>query len=133
MATFTSEENTQQLAAHSEITLKGRWCLVINPNHSEIALKVHWVLPKVPDELLIRQVERFGQVQRVVRKGWQKPGLAHMTGTTRVFHVIPSTPTSLEAIPHQATINGNAILIKVTGRLPLCLHCYSTKHYPEKL
>lgn len=92
-------------------------------------MKVHWVLPKVPDELLIRQFERFGRVQRVVREGWRNPGLTHMTGTTRVFHVAPTTPTSLEALPHQATINGSPILIEVAGRPSLCLRCHHTGHY----
>ncbi|KAH9361999.1 hypothetical protein HPB48_014938 [Haemaphysalis longicornis] len=129
MVTFTSEADMEELAARTEITVKGRRCLVINPNRREIAVRVHWVPPKVPDELLIRQFERFGRVQRVVREGWQKSGLTHMTGTTRIFHVIPSTPTSLEAIPHQATLNGCRILIEVPGRPSLCLRCYHTGHY----
>lgn len=129
MVTFTSEEDLEELAARTEITVKGRRCLIINPNRREIAVRVHWVPPKVPDELLTRQFERFGRVQRVVREGWQTPGLVHMTGTTRIFHVIPSTPTSLEAIPHQATINGSPILIEVPGRPSLCLRCYHTGHY----
>ncbi|KAH9359938.1 hypothetical protein HPB48_007061 [Haemaphysalis longicornis] len=52
-----------------------------------------------------------------------------MTGTTRIFHVIPSTPTSLEAIPHQATLNGGPILIEVPGRSSLCLRCYHNGQY----
>ncbi|KAH9365964.1 hypothetical protein HPB48_016631 [Haemaphysalis longicornis] len=58
-----------------------------------------------------------------------KSGLTHMTCTTRIFHVIPSTPTSLEAIPHQATLNGCPILIEVPGRPSLCLRGYHTGHY----
>lgn len=115
MATFTSEADIKELAERTEITVKGRRCLVINPNCREIAVRVHWVPPKVPDELLIRQFQRFG--------------LTHMTGTTSIFHVIPSSPTSLEAIPHQATINDSPILIEVPGRPSLCLRCYDTGHY----
>ncbi|KAH9378891.1 hypothetical protein HPB48_015696 [Haemaphysalis longicornis] len=129
MVTFTSEADMEELAARTEITVKGRRCLVINPNRREIAVRLHWVSPKVPDERLIRQFERLGRVQRVIREGWQKSGLTHMTGTTRIFHVIPSTWTSLKAIPHQATLNSFPFLIKVPGRPPLCLRCYHTGHY----
>ncbi|KAH9371664.1 hypothetical protein HPB48_021970 [Haemaphysalis longicornis] len=81
------------------------------------------------DELTARQLECSGRVQRVVRDGWRKPGLAHMTGTSRVYHIIPSSPTSLENIPHQATVQGCSILIEVAGRPALCLRCYHTGHY----
>ncbi|KAH9378101.1 hypothetical protein HPB48_000194 [Haemaphysalis longicornis] len=47
----------------------------------------------------------------------------------RIFHVIPTTPTSLEAIPHQATINSSHILIEVPGRPSLGLRCYHAGHY----
>ncbi|KAH9372410.1 hypothetical protein HPB48_009634 [Haemaphysalis longicornis] len=51
--TFTSGADMGELAARTEITVKGRRCLVNNPNRREIAVRVHWVPPKVPDELLI--------------------------------------------------------------------------------
>lgn len=112
-----------------EITVKDRWCIVNNANRREIVVRVHWGSPKVPDKLLTRQFKHFGRFQRVVCEGWQKPGLTHMTVATRIFRVIPSSPTSLEAIPHQAIINDSPILIEVPGRPSLCLHCYHTRHY----
>ncbi|KAH9369453.1 hypothetical protein HPB48_014367 [Haemaphysalis longicornis] len=129
MVTFRSENEMEALAARTEIMVKGRRCLVINPNQREVAAKVHWLPPRVPDELILRQLERFGRVQRVVRDGWRKSGLAHMTGTSRVYHIIPSSPTSLENMPHQATVQGCPVLIEVAGRPALCLRCYPTGHY----
>ncbi|KAH9361175.1 hypothetical protein HPB48_020837 [Haemaphysalis longicornis] len=89
MVTFRSENEMEASAAQ---TSEGK------------AMPGHQPEPTVPDELIVRQLERFGRVQRVVRDGWRKPGLAHMTGTSRVYHIIPSSPTSLEKIPHQATV-----------------------------
>lgn len=123
-----SGKRMEGLAARAEITVKGKRCLIINPNRREIAVKVHWVLPKVPDELLIRQFKRLGRVERVVREGWRNPGLTHMTGTTRVIHIAPTTPTSLEALPHQATINGSPILIEVAGPAIVVLALSPTGH-----
>ncbi|KAH9384157.1 hypothetical protein HPB48_026150 [Haemaphysalis longicornis] len=99
------------LSAPFSTTTEGD-CLDINPSQREVAVKVHWLPPRVPDELIVRQLERFGRMQRVKRDGWRKPGLAHMTGTSRVYHIIPSSPTSLEDIPHQATVQGCPILIE---------------------
>ncbi|KAH9379932.1 hypothetical protein HPB48_022937 [Haemaphysalis longicornis] len=59
----------ETLAARSEITVKGKRCLVINPNQRKVAVKHHWLPQKVPKELNVRQLERFGKVQRVVRDG----------------------------------------------------------------
>lgn len=43
------------------------------------------------------------------------------------FHVILSTPTSLQMVPHQAPINSNPILIEVSFRPPVCLRGGSTQ------
>ncbi|KAH9369391.1 hypothetical protein HPB48_017742 [Haemaphysalis longicornis] len=84
--------------------------------------------PKAPDELLTMQFARFGRVLRVVREGWRRSGLGHMTNTTRVVHIIPREPNSLDAVPHQALINGDPILMDVTGRPPMCLRCRDQPH-----
>ncbi|KAH9377011.1 hypothetical protein HPB48_018739 [Haemaphysalis longicornis] len=101
MVTFRTEKEMQQLASLTEIKAKGRRCLVINPNQQEKEVKIHWMPPKAPDELLTRQFARFGLVLRVVREGWRRPGIEHMTSTTRVVHIIPREPNSLDAVPHQ--------------------------------
>lgn len=128
MVTFRTEKEMQQLASQTEIKAKGRRCLVINPNQQEKEVRIHWMPPKAPDELLTRQFTRFGRVLRVVREGWRRPGLEHMTSTTRVVHIIPREPNSLDAVPHQALINGNPILIDVPGRPPMCLRCRQIGH-----
>ncbi|KAH9375644.1 hypothetical protein HPB48_021489 [Haemaphysalis longicornis] len=111
--TFSSENEMESLATPTEIVVKGKRCLVINPNRREVP---------VPGELIVRQLECFGCVQRVVRDPWRKAGLAHMTATSRVYHIISSSPTSL------ATVQGCPILIEVAGRPASCLRCYHTGH-----
>ncbi|KAH9375651.1 hypothetical protein HPB48_023059 [Haemaphysalis longicornis] len=90
--TFNSENEMQSLATQTEIFVKGKRCLVINPSRREVAVKVHWLPPRVPGGLIVRQLECFDHVQRVVRDGWRKSALPHMTGTSRVYHIIPSAP-----------------------------------------
>lgn len=103
---FFFGERHGNTGAWTEITVKGKRCLVINPNQREVGVKVHWLPPKVPDELIVRQLERFGKVQHVVRDSWRKPRLSHMTGTSSVYHVIPKSLTALKGVPHQAIVQG---------------------------
>ncbi|KAH9374847.1 hypothetical protein HPB48_011144 [Haemaphysalis longicornis] len=52
-----------------------------------------------------------------------------MTGTSSVYHIMPSSPTSIENIPHHATVQRCPILIQVAGRPTLCLQLYHMGHY----
>ncbi|KAH9379756.1 hypothetical protein HPB48_013107 [Haemaphysalis longicornis] len=118
------------LATRTEMVVKGKRCLVINPNRREAALKVHWLPQRVPDELIVRKLETL----RPCFLAWcvtagEKSSFAHTTGTSRVYHIMPSRPTSLENIPHHATVQGCPILIEVAGRPALCLRCFHTRDY----
>lgn len=115
VATFTTEKEMQQLAPHTEIKTKERSSLAINPNQQEEEVKLYQMQPQALDELLKSQFTRFGQVLRVIRDGWRRPGLEYVTSTTKVVYIIPRRPNSLDTVPHQALINGSPILIDVPG------------------
>ncbi|KAH9379151.1 hypothetical protein HPB48_002661 [Haemaphysalis longicornis] len=107
----------QQLASQTEIKSNGRRCLVIKSNQQEKEVKMHCMPPEAPDELLARKFARFGRVLRVAREG-----------TTRVVHIIPREPKSLDAVPFLLLINGSPILVDVPGRPPMCLQCRQIGH-----
>lgn len=128
MITFKTGEDMAPLASKSEITVKGRKCVVIDPNVQEKEIKVHWVPHHVPDVLIAQQLGRFGKVKRVVREKWRIPGLEEAETNTRVVQLAPRDAEALNEVPHQAKIDGVPILIAVPGRPPLCLRCRQLGH-----
>lgn len=128
MITFKTGEDMAPLASKCEITVKGKKCVVIDPNVQEKAIRVHWVPHHIPDALIAQQLGRFGKVKRVVREKWRIPGLEEAETNTRVVELAPRDAEALNAVPHQAKIDGVPILIAVPGRPPLCLRCKQLGH-----
>lgn len=128
MITFKSAEEMAPLASKAEIQVKGKKCVIIDPNVQEKEIKVHWVPHNVPDGVIAHHLGRFGKVKRVVREKWRIPGLEGAETNTRVVELAPRDADALNAIPHQAKIDGVPILIAVPGRPPLCLRCRQMGH-----
>lgn len=128
MVTFQTAEDMKSLASKGEIEAKGKRCLVIDPNNQEKAVKLHWVPTTVPNELLVRHLERFGEVKNISFEKWRRPGMGHMGSTTRIIQISPRNVNSLDALPHQVKMYGNMVLIEVPGRPAICLRCQQLGH-----
>ncbi|XP_064465441.1 uncharacterized protein LOC135376952 [Ornithodoros turicata] len=126
--TMHSDEEKEKLRKAGELTVKGRRCIVVDPNSNVISLKLHWLPTNVPDEVVRRALSLYGTAKEVVREKWKLPGLEGVETTTRsvVLHLKEGCTT--ESIPYQLKIMGATVLVSVPGKAPLCLRCKQVGH-----
>ncbi|KAH6941417.1 hypothetical protein HPB50_017923 [Hyalomma asiaticum] len=61
--TLNSGEATKRLTALKELLVKGRRCLVIDPQEQQVKIRLHWLLHGVADEDVRTALAAFGKVE----------------------------------------------------------------------
>ncbi|KAM7308961.1 indolethylamine N-methyltransferase-like [Ixodes scapularis] len=59
-----------------ELEVKGKKCLVVDPNDGEVRLKLHWLPFHVSDDSVRRALEQYGKVSEITRDTWRGDGFA---------------------------------------------------------
>ncbi|KAH6937082.1 hypothetical protein HPB50_025518 [Hyalomma asiaticum] len=65
---MNSPEATKRLAQLKELQVKGRSCLVIDPQKQQVRLRLHWLLHGVADDDVRTELAAFGKVTEVTRE-----------------------------------------------------------------
>ncbi|KAH6919974.1 hypothetical protein HPB50_029038 [Hyalomma asiaticum] len=63
--TLNSGEATKRLTSLKELLVKGRRCLVIDPQEQQVKIRLHWLLHGVADEDVRTALAAFGKVTEV--------------------------------------------------------------------
>lgn len=126
--TFESALEKEKLLARSEITVKGKKCVILDPNKKDIFMKLHWVPKHVPDEAIIKALSHYGKVTSIVREKWRDSFFEGLETTTRHLQVTLKGGVTAESLPHQTFIAGCQVLLAIPGRPPLCLRCKTVGH-----
>ncbi|XP_065289647.1 uncharacterized protein [Dermacentor albipictus] len=126
--TLRTTEAKNRLLSATEVTVKERRCLVVDPNNQDVRLKLHWVLHYVDDEDIRTAFAPYGKVTEVARERWRTEGLSDKGSTTRIISLQLKAGYTKEDIPHQLRVAGDLTLVVVAGRAPLCLRCKGTGH-----
>ncbi|XP_077516548.1 uncharacterized protein LOC144126363 [Amblyomma americanum] len=128
LVNFRSEEAKKKLLDAEYITVKGKTCVVFDPERHEVRLKVHWCAFNVSNETLRRAFAEYGEVKEVSGDKWKTTGFANADSTTRVVRLVLREGASLERIPHQMRIRNGTVLVVEPGRATICRHCRNTGH-----
>lgn len=123
-----SPEAKEKLLRAKTIEVKGKCCLVIDPNRREIRVKVHWVAFDAPLEAIRRAFEPYGDAKEVVRDVWKINGLLDAESTTLTVVMTLRQDLSEDSLPHQLRLFGGMVLVVVPGRAPICLRCRRKGH-----
>ncbi|XP_054922803.2 uncharacterized protein [Dermacentor andersoni] len=126
--TMKSSEAVNKLLTAATITVKGRRCLVVDPNNQDLRLKMHWVLHNVSDEDVREALAPYGEVTEVSRERWRAQGVTDKGSTTRLVNLKLKPGVKSDDIPHQLRVAGEPALLVVPGRPPLCLRCQGKGH-----
>lgn len=126
--TFHTAIAKKQFLENHELTVKGRRCVIIDPNKKEISLKLHWLPAHVANDSVIRALEQYGTVRGITREKWRYPGFEDVETTTRIIELTMKSGVTSDQIPHQLQIAGSPVLVAIPGRPPLCLRCKRTGH-----
>lgn len=126
--TLNSPEATKRLLSVNELLVKGRRCLIIDPENQQTKLKLHWVLHGVTDEDIRSAFAPFGMVTEAARERWRVHGVDQMGSTTRTVLLKLKAGTTVSDLPHQIKIAGGWALVVVPGRPMQCLRCKGSGH-----
>ncbi|KAM7300254.1 uncharacterized protein ISCGN_020818 [Ixodes scapularis] len=128
MATLASPEATEKLTTAKELSVKGKKCLIIDPNSKDVKLKLLWLPSYLEDKKVVEALAPFGTVRSMAREKWRVPGMENMETLNReVCLTLHDTVTS-EDIPHLLKVSGIQSLLVMSGRPPLCLRCKKVGH-----
>lgn len=128
MATFHSLASKQKILETKELLVKGKRCLVLDPNKAEVRLKLHWVPCDVPDDAIRKALEPYGRVEGIAREAWHEDGFQGVESTTRAVRLTLKEGVTLEKVPHQLRLVHGTALVIAPGRAPMCLRCRKTGH-----
>lgn len=126
--TFRNAEAVKKILAITDMKVKSRRCLVIDPTNQDVRLKIHWVLHGVTEEEVRVALAPYGKVTNVTRERWRVHGVVDKGSTTRLVTLQLKAGDTVEDLPHQLRIAGEQALIVVPGRAPKCLRCHTTGH-----
>uniref|UniRef100_A0A147BIW4 Putative l1-5 drl1-5 dr n=1 Tax=Ixodes ricinus TaxID=34613 RepID=A0A147BIW4_IXORI len=126
--TFKSAEGKRKMLATPEIVVKGRRCIVIDPDHQDVRVKLHWLLFGVADDDVKAALAPYGNVLEVTRERWRVDGCMNLGTTTRTAVLRLKGGVTCDNIPHQLRVAGETALVVVPGRAPLCLRCEKKGH-----
>lgn len=126
--TFKNADATRKMLAATEMVVKGRRCLVIDPQNQEVKLKLHWLLHGVADEDIRSAFSPYGSVSEVTRERWRVAGVNEKTSTTRTVLLKLKSGLKLGDLPHQIRVAGELALVVAPGRPMQCLRCHGEGH-----
>lgn len=128
LVTLKSAAAKEKLAAAKAFEVKGRRCVIIDPDRAEVRLKLHWIPFYMPDDCVKKALEPYGKVEEVSRETWHVGGFEGVQSTTRTVRLTLKENVTVERLPHQLRLSGCSALVLAPGRAPLCLRCRKTGH-----
>lgn len=126
--TLSDAAATKRLLALKELQVKGRRCVIVDPQDQQVKLRLHWLLHGVAEEDVRTALAAFGKVEEVSREKWRVQGVADKCSTTRTVLLKLKSGLKVEDIPHQIRVAGELALVVVPGRPMQCLRCQGTGH-----
>ncbi|XP_064481155.1 uncharacterized protein LOC135394364 [Ornithodoros turicata] len=126
--TFHNGAAKDKLLLLKEITVKGRRCVILDPNKKEVTMKIHWLPQHVPDEAVVNAFAKYGKVANIVRQRWKTSFFEGLETTTRHMNLTLKGGVTTDSLPHMLQVSGCHVLIDVPGRPPLCLRCKGVGH-----
>ncbi|KAH6936068.1 hypothetical protein HPB50_013055 [Hyalomma asiaticum] len=70
-----NEDSTKRMLEVKELKVKGRRCIIVDPQDQQVRLRLHWLLHGVADEDVSTALAAFGKVVQNVKVQETPPGL----------------------------------------------------------
>ncbi|XP_029848404.3 uncharacterized protein LOC115330674, partial [Ixodes scapularis] len=128
MVTCANALSKTKLVNKMELTVKGRRCLIIDPDTRDVKLKLLWLPVHMENQRIEEALAPFGTVRSIVREKWKCSGMEQMETLNKEVTLTLREGMNATNIPHQLTVFGCRSLVLVPGRPPLCLRCNRIGH-----
>ncbi|XP_075740613.1 uncharacterized protein LOC142786821 [Rhipicephalus microplus] len=126
--TMNNADATKRLLDVKELKVKGRRCIIVDPQDQQVRLRLHWLLYGVNDEDVRTALAAYGKVVQVTRENWRVQGVSDKGSTTRTVLFKLKSGVKVEDLPHQIRVAGELALVVAPGRPMQCLRCQGTGH-----
>lgn len=123
MVTCKSTLTKTKLVTRSELFVKSRRCLVIDPEPTEVKMKLLWLPEHLEDAYIREALQAFGKVRIITMENWKVADMEEMRTLNRDVVLSLADGVRVGDIPHLLTVCGVQSLILIPGRPPLCLRC----------
>ncbi|KAG0426966.1 hypothetical protein HPB47_025948 [Ixodes persulcatus] len=117
-----------ELKAVKELNVKGKKCLIVDPNSKDVKIKLLWLPLHLEDQKIAEALAPCGTVRSVAREKWRVPGMENMETMNREVCLTLHDTATTENVPHLLKVAGSQCLVVMTGRPPLCLRCKKVGH-----
>ncbi|KAM7307253.1 uncharacterized protein ISCGN_010889 [Ixodes scapularis] len=128
MVTCASAHAKAKLVNKAELRVKGRRCLIIDPDTRDVKLKLLWLPVHMESQRIEEALAPFGTVRSIVKEKWRCAGMEQMETLNKEVTLTLREGMNASQIPHQLTVFGCRSLVLVPGRPPLCLRCNRIGH-----
>ncbi|XP_075553483.1 uncharacterized protein LOC142586111 [Dermacentor variabilis] len=126
--TTNSMAAKQVLVDAKELRIKGKRCLVIDPNDSQVRVKLHWLPYHISDDAVRKALKPYGKIEEMSTETWLTGKFKGAQTSSRSVILRLKYGFNVESLPHQIRIQGSNTLVIVPGRPPLCLRCKKSGH-----
>lgn len=113
--TMKSLAAKHRLLAAGEIQVKGKRCLVLDPNKTEVRVKLHWIPYHMPNHTIRAALEGYGRIEEISRETWRLPGFEGVETATRIVRLVLKDDVTVDRLPHQLRLDGCSELVVVPG------------------
>ncbi|KAM7291465.1 hypothetical protein ISCGN_028038 [Ixodes scapularis] len=111
VCTLNSTDAKDKLTALKDVKVKGRKCVVVDPNFTEVVLRVHWLPTYVTDREVSAAFAEFGVVKEITREMWKSPTDDYEVETsTRSVRIILKKGGRRDELPHQGHVADYPVL-----------------------
>lgn len=128
MVTCANAAAKAKIVAQIELLVKGRKCLILDPEGRDIKLKLLWLPLHMENRRVAEALAPFGVVRSIAREKWRCAGMEHMETLNREVQLTLHEGMTSDTIPYLLTVFGCQSLVLVPGRAPLCLRCNRVGH-----
>ncbi|XP_072145969.1 uncharacterized protein [Dermacentor andersoni] len=128
MVTCKSGMAKSKLVACGELSIKGRRCVVIDPEPTEVKMKLLWLPERLEDDYIRDALQAYGKVKSISAESWRVSEMEQMRTLNRDVVLTLADGVSVGDVPHLLPVCGVQSLVLIPGRPPLCLRCNKVGH-----
>ncbi|XP_075543955.1 uncharacterized protein LOC142578458 [Dermacentor variabilis] len=128
MVTCKSGMTKSKLVARGELFVKGRRCVVIDPEPTEVQMKLLWLPERLEDDYIRDTLQAYGKVKSISAESCRVSEMEQMRTLNRDVVLTLADGVSVGDVPHLLSVFGVQSLVLIPGRPPLCLRCNRVGH-----
>ncbi|XP_049515408.1 uncharacterized protein LOC125944606 [Dermacentor silvarum] len=128
MVTCKSPMAKSNLVTCGDLSVKGRRCIIMDPEPTEVKMKLLWLPERLEDAYIRDSLQAYGKVKSISAESWRVSEMEEMRTLNRDVVLSLADGVGVGDVPHLLPVCGVQSLVLIPGRPPLCLRCNKVGH-----